>query len=477
MNNKFLFTFLLLCSIHYGLFATGDAKITIRLTHSNMGNKQLVLNTVADYIEHNVGAIEQCGLTDKNGSYTFHISGIKTYHTFNLQVIGLTYRAGYIAAGDDVIIEYSGDGGKGIQANYTSYRGKGSAALIAAGKFVSIPVVVFQQFNAKTDCSKLDLDTLCSAAQEACRENLSMLDFYRAGMSDAIYQQLQADQYGAVYSVLVSFLTKNIGKFTNVDALASLMAQLYQADPKLKVRALLQSKDYLGYRFAFASLMNAMRRVDNADSYLGICNELIKLDHGLLREKTLMKFLYRNNAIAKSQNPDLVYSSALSNIKTPGYRKLVKELEMSRRAGAMAYDFSMPDSSGKVVKLSDFKGKVVILDSWFTGCSSCILMARKIERDVLPQFKDNPSVVFVSICADKIKSTWLQSLNSGEYTNKGSVDLYTDGIGLSHPFMKKYNYYGFPQLMLIGKDGHLLSSSMPRDGKGMVNMINHALRK
>lgn len=54
------------------------------------------------------------------------------------------------------------------------------------------------------------------------------------------------------------------------------------------------------------------------------------------------------------------------------------QLQHGSTEKAVAPGFSLPDLSGKSVALSDFRGKVILLDFWATWCDSC--------REEIPQF-------------------------------------------------------------------------------------------
>lgn len=186
-----------------------------------------------------------------------------------------------------------------------------------------------------------------------------------------------------------------------------------------------------------------------------VFNEIKNSYEGLLREKLLTLFFYR------FKNSDLNYlNQALDVIKDSEFMACILKIKETRSQGAFFFPFELQNDKGKIVKLSDFNKKVLILDFWYTGCENCAILHEGL-RPVVEKYKYNPKVEFVSISIDKDKNSWIKSIALDRYTDPSRVNLYTNGLGFKHPVIEINNIKGYPSIFIL-KNGRVISSSPPR---------------
>ena len=65
-----------------------------------------------------------------------------------------------------------------------------------------------------------------------------------------------------------------------------------------------------------------------------------------------------------------------------------------------APEFSFTTSDGKKAKLSDFKGKVILINFFATWCGPCLQEMPLIENEIWNKLKDNPDFVLLSLGRD-----------------------------------------------------------------------------
>ncbi len=115
-------------------------------------------------------------------------------------------------------------------------------------------------------------------------------------------------------------------------------------------------------------------------------------------------------------------------------------------SGLQAPDFELKDISGKTWKLSDLKGKIVLVNFWATWCDSC-----KEENPSLHKFiqseKENKNLVILTILVND------SAQNAAEYLKKNNFDftVLIDDKKTS----AEYGITGVPETYIISKDGTL----------------------
>ena len=111
-----------------------------------------------------------------------------------------------------------------------------------------------------------------------------------------------------------------------------------------------------------------------------------------------------------------------------------------------APDFTLQDMSGKAVKLSDYKGKVVLLGFWATWCPPCRASVPGLEK-LHKTYKDKGLVVLaVSVDQggwDEVKS-FISEQGITYMVLKGTDDVQV-----------QYQVRSIPMLLVLNKEGKI----------------------
>lgn len=114
--------------------------------------------------------------------------------------------------------------------------------------------------------------------------------------------------------------------------------------------------------------------------------------------------------------------------------------------GDAYFDFEARGQDGKTHKLSEIKGKYILLDFNETYCGPCMLSVAELKKVAL-QYKDQLEIV--SFCADKPEDIWKKGLTR----DKPDWLSLWDGKGTQGPTVVKYGSNGFPTFILIDRTG------------------------
>ncbi len=138
------------------------------------------------------------------------------------------------------------------------------------------------------------------------------------------------------------------------------------------------------------------------------------------------------------------------------YQKKVDELTIYAK-GAPAYNFSLKDTKDQTVSMSDFKGKVVVMDIWAMWCGPC-LAEKPYFQKVEESFKDRNDIVFIGVSHDGYakKEPWKAFVARKGFKNIELLSEYTESIG------KYYKVDGIPRFMIFDKEGKIVTVDAPR---------------
>lgn len=314
---------------------------------------------------------------------------------------------------------------------------------------------------------------------------LGVINSYKKYLKPFAYQVLQADFIGKFeYEKYKDFyLVWTIDVINRKDSLLfKRLTKVYREKlmnaytPLVQKEAAAFSNYYASYLFDKVRLALTVEDIPRDSGYY----YLKKGYEGELRDKLLTIYLLRWYKYFNNLQPEL--NDALRLVKTPYCLHQLEELNNALAWEKPAYNFTLPDIRGKRVSLNQFKGKVVFIDFWFTGCTSCLGYYQNAVSKVEKQFEDNSDVVFISISVDGSKRRWINSVYAGKITSPKApnvINLYAGGDPYNNDVIKHYKINGYPMPLLIDKDGKIFRKSVQELGQEdkLTQSIREALKK
>lgn len=153
------------------------------------------------------------------------------------------------------------------------------------------------------------------------------------------------------------------------------------------------------------------------------------------------------------------------------YAKL-KEANKAILKGMPAPAFTAVDVNGKEYKLSDFAGKVVVLDFWFTGCVPCKAEMPYMEK-IAESMKGDP-IQFISMSldtGDQLMAAWKEMVKD----QHGPVlNLNVPG-GFKSDLTKQFGIRSVPRIVIVDQQGNIYDSNALRPSDPKLKQTLEAL--
>ncbi len=175
-----------------------------------------------------------------------------------------------------------------------------------------------------------------------------------------------------------------------------------------------------------------------------IINELNKL--------ILSQTIFKLDEIVESVTPLIKSNEGKEELAR--IKQKVNELIKKEMRGKDAFEFEFEDNNGKLVKMSDFKGKYVFIDVWATWCGPCNVNIPYMN--MLEEELEDENIAFISISIDKPKDKqkWLNFLDK---THIGGVALMAKNA-FKDDMCQYYGVNSIPRFIFIDPQGKIISA-------------------
>ena len=123
--------------------------------------------------------------------------------------------------------------------------------------------------------------------------------------------------------------------------------------------------------------------------------------------------------------------------------------------GQKAPELAFQNPEGKTVKLSDLKGKVVLIDFWASWCRPCRMENPNVVKAYNKYHEKGFEIYSVSL--DKDKAAWMNAIKQDGLIWPNHV---SDLLFWQSKAAQIYGVRSIPATYLIGKDGKIIAKNL-----------------
>jgi thiol-disulfide isomerase/thioredoxin len=125
--------------------------------------------------------------------------------------------------------------------------------------------------------------------------------------------------------------------------------------------------------------------------------------------------------------------------------------------------------AGRKFKLSDYRGKYVLLDFWATWCGPCLGEIPYLKK-AHEEFKDRSDFVMISLSIDQTVNAPREFLKKNDLPWVQGYAGNESGTNVSG----QYGVEGIPALFLVSPEGKLIESDM--EGSSLIARLENHLK-
>ncbi len=134
-----------------------------------------------------------------------------------------------------------------------------------------------------------------------------------------------------------------------------------------------------------------------------------------------------------------------------------------------APEIALANPSGNIMKLSDLKGKVVLIDFWASWCGPCRAENPNVVK-MYQKFKNKGFTIF-SVSLDEDAAKWKEAISKDNLAWEFHV---SDLKGWKSSVVANYGIEGIPFTVLVNKEGKIIGKNLR--GEKLEETLNELLK-